>query len=93
MLLRSTHSGSVAVDCCFPQSLAAGSAQAPDELEVLGLVLEEGGSVAVAALHRVLDRLLKAWLVLTWAAKGGLFHKSTKSRRCKYEDDFLICLN
>ena len=72
MLLRSTHSGSVAVDCCFPQS-HAGSAYAPDELEVLGLVLEEGGSVAVAALHRVLDRLLKAWLVLTWAAKGGLF--------------------
>ena len=27
------------------------SAYAPDELEVLGLVLEEGGSVAVAALH------------------------------------------
>ena len=46
---------------------------------MLGLVLEEGGSVAVAALHRVLDRLLKTWLVLTWAAKGGLFHKSTNS--------------
>ena len=39
---------------------------------MLGLVLEEGGSVAVAALHRVLDRLLKTWLVLTWAANGGI---------------------
>ena len=44
---------------------------------MLGLVLEEGGAVAVARLHRVLDRLLKAWLVLTWAEK--LFQKSTKS--------------
>ena len=38
--------------------------------ETLGLVLEEGGSaVAVAALHRVLDRFLQAWLVLRRA--GG----------------------
>ena len=33
---------------------------------VLGLVLEEVCSVAVAALHRVLDRLLQARLVLAW---------------------------
>ena len=38
--------------------------------ETLGLVLEEGGSaVAVAALHRVLDCFLQAWLVLRRA--GG----------------------
>ena len=39
--------------------------------ETLGLVLEEGGSaVAVAALHRVLDRFLQAWLVLRRAGGG-----------------------
>ena len=37
---------------------------------VLGLVLEEVCSVAVAALHRVLDRLLQARLVLAWT-KGS----------------------
>ena len=34
---------------------------------MLGLVLEKSGSVAVAGLHRVLDRFLKARLVLAWA--------------------------
>ena len=33
---------------------------------VLGFVLEEVCSVAVATLHRVLDRLLQARLVLAW---------------------------
>ena len=37
-----------------------------ETFEVLGLVLEEVCSVAVAALHRVLDRLLQARLVLAW---------------------------
>ena len=42
--------------------------------ETLGLVLEEGGSaVAVAALHRVLDRFLQAWLVLRRAGEGWRF--------------------
>ena len=42
--------------------------------ETLGLVLEEGGSaVAVAALHRVLDRFLQAWLVLRRAGGGWGF--------------------
>ena len=37
---------------------------------MLGLVLEEGGgAIAVAALHRVLDRFLQTWLVLRRAGE------------------------
>ena len=37
------------------------------QAQVLGLVLEKSGSVAVGRLHGVLDRFLKARLVLAWA--------------------------
>ena len=39
---------------------------------MLGLVLEKSGSVAVAGLHRVLDRFLEARLVLAWAEKDKI---------------------